>query len=372
MIRNKHLKNEEGVVLLWAVLVTSLLALVVSFLTVIIIAEMRQSLQIDKSAQAYMAAEAGYERAINYAKNEQETNGAKSGCTDSEGDDTCDVKYEFQTVEASPSPGTDYDDSPMRQCISTSNVDYCFYTKGISGGSIRKLDGTVKIIPAEQSEAVDFGDSSITIKEDNPVGTIDILPQTLPANPNFFFYRGVVSGINTISDTEEYVFGLGFKESSPKKEGIGIKINKPGDKVLMTLVGVEVDTGIVTIDLSDDPIEIDTTASSNEIIITIEYRRGSTDPSKHTVSLQINEKKLDETKPCLGLITAVYNANILGGGIPSVPKAFFNYGGTGSLYTRAPEIDSASQQLKVYASKQQAPGNDDHILFKDPLLQIYE
>jgi|GEM_PF-1241639 len=394
VIYDRCIKKQEGVVLLWSMLAISLLILVVSFLTVIVLMEISQSRQIDRSSQAYMAAEAGYERAINYARNEQTTGGAKvDQCTDSKvegGTYVCNVKYTFEVVKSAAGevPANSYDANPHRHCDnSTSKVDYCFYAEGVSGDSIRKLDGTVSNIGPNQSKAVDFNTSD-PVTLDKPIGKINLSPSGLgsappvPTNRNFYFYRGKISKITDVNGGKA-VFGLGFTADGSTDYGIGAFLDTSGGSRTLSLTGVRITGASPYLTLPANTNPSISLGSEDEITFTLEYRRGASDISERTVSLQVN--KVD--KSCLGLVTASYTSldpdysvksiDVLSTG---VPYGFFNYGGTVSGFTdpEAPKRSKSSgstdfDQLTVFDYDIPAAGySNSEIYFKDLLFQIYE
>ncbi len=73
-IRTSYSNRERGVALIWTLLVSSILVVISVTMSILVIKELRISTNMDESTRAYLAAEAGMERALYRIKNEIKNN----------------------------------------------------------------------------------------------------------------------------------------------------------------------------------------------------------------------------------------------------------------------------------------------------------
>lgn len=328
--KTRFLKNEKGSVMLFSILLMTLFFVIISSLVVITVGEMRQTTQIEDSSSAYLAAEAGFERAQNYVKNTTEVNNVGEVNRQKLRDGAKAPTYEFQVKKAAA--GATYDGG--RKCDNTitnpadpeykggENLFYCFFSLGRSGTTIRKLDGVTKIRRIEQGVVIDFStyvappstqpDIYTAWPWDTSYPNVKFLNIT-PAEPktNTFTLVGEIITQN-MATSESYYFGLLDKETvGMNREGVGVRVYRvAGDsKARIELIGLTRTTTLTVILGNGNIPSNNTTISSlsDKVTFTLTYRRSATDSNNHTVTLQVNDTS---SGTCLGVKTTKFSQNI--------------------------------------------------------------
>ena len=312
-IRNR-INSEKGSVLLWTMMFIALFFLTVSTVAVITILEIRQSTKIDSSTEAYLLAEAGVERAKNYANSGQETGGSETGIIDGD-------EYTFWVVKAVKSGTTAIYDNPPRPCNNiSSDVDtfnYCYYSQADVGSIRRKIDGERKEVPTNQGKSFLQGLPVATLDEYN---MLDITPVSgAITSPQKFYLKWEVENINDIPDESlctssrsNLCFSFGLFES-----GVGsldANIKKSGTNTAVYLTGNTPATQSYT-----QTVEIP--SSSTTAYFEMTYYVGG------TTILKVS----DSNKECLGVLVRndlyrQWNDSIL----QNTYKMFFNRDSAGS------------------------------------------
>ena len=281
--------NTRGSALIWTMMLMSLFFITISTVTVLMIAEVKQSTKMDDSSLAYLAAEAGVERIKNYTANNEEV--VKTGFMDS----SSQVQYNIRVIKGAgttPADGAKYD-SPERYCYDdgdgNSNTNrYCYYSQGtVVGGVTRKIDGEKSDVSSSQAKGINLsgmtGSPPINILSAAgfpicPTCSAYVAPTSIN---NTFIFKGVVEKSGG-GDSNDHVFGLTDNGNSI---GIGLKIGTAG----LSIVDRQNPGNNLT-----TPIPV---SSLNKIRYTLTYRTGGTTPS---VSVMVK----DENYKCQGVETA--------------------------------------------------------------------
>ncbi len=317
-------KNNQGNVLIFTILVITILFVVMSSLSVLMISELRQSGQIEDSASAYLAAEAGAERALNYANNHTEITKINQPLSAPPNQ----PKYSFEVKKAGA--GAVLGDGTPCDTSSDPHLYYCFYSEGYSGSGkiVRKLNGFTRINDVSQTTPFDFSaffsgtrtcahdsyNNSWQLYPSAPNEQVSLMDVT-PCDPRNDMV--VLSGqINVITDPPaDYYFGL-LDNGSGDRKGIGLHIyNKNADNWI-ELTGTTINTDCSPPQITHDNHDIPT-GSGNPIKITptnsirfvLTYRRAASDPNAHTVTLQVNDANKAHS-PCLGVRTFLFKDQI--------------------------------------------------------------
>lgn len=291
-MKNKIIKNERGTVLLWTMMFMALFFLTVSSVAVTTILEIRQSTKIDSSTAAYLLAEAGAERAKNYADSGNVTipiSGRIGGSTNT---------YQFQVTKALAGQTTAYDD-PIRYCVNTSvsSTKYCYYSQGTVGNSIRrKIDGSRSDIPLSQGKTIDLYSTAGFSPTYGITGLLNMTPSG--TSPTTFTYNVTIEKITSASgntsntgivdtggDTNKKVIRI-FRETNKIWLGLGY-INSTGG-------------GGYTGYSASSNISQTISTSINDIRATLVYRKGASDLKQNTVTLKLVDVS---TEQCLGVLT---------------------------------------------------------------------
>ncbi len=325
MIRG--IKNVKGNAIIWSLITVSILFVISSSAAIIFIGDLRQTYQIDDSARAYMAAEAGYERAIFYAKKGQTYQESVSRFDDGEGEKIStspsnNSRYYFQVVENSDPEIVMYD-YPQRECQSDAagNIkSFCFVSKGISGNAVRKIDGYLVDINSADKPYVftGFGEGepyasglasfpgettrgkSLDFSSSDFFGTGSDFPIIQAGKtPKVFVYKGRLSLSNDYNIT-----GLYEGETSGNNKGFGFYAWDDTKNYKFTPFIYQNSYTTNSTSIAEAAFSIPKT-SNLSYNYTITYRKGGS-KNAHTVTIQVN----GDDKKCYGISTFYYSGDI--------------------------------------------------------------
>lgn len=194
--RNK-ISYREGSVILWTMLFLSLFFLTISTVAVVTILEIRQSSKIDSSSEAYLLAEAGADRAKNFANNGEAV--SKTGTIDGN-------QYVFEVVKADAGTAQPFDN---RTCDNTSspNNKYCYFSQATVGSIRRKIDGAREEIPILQGKAHLQGYVE-TFAATPSNSALLYLPGAIPTDPTKFYLSWKIENVNGCTNGLCFATGL--------------------------------------------------------------------------------------------------------------------------------------------------------------------
>ncbi len=320
-----RMQNNRGNVLIFTILVVVILFVIMSSLSVLMISEIRQSGQIEDSANAYLAAEAGSERALNYANHRTpiyETNQRLGAAANS-------PTYSFEVKEATA--GGSLSDGTRCDTNTDPNLYYCFYSEGYSGSGkiVRKLSGYTRINSINQTTAVDFSTYPTqppwSLFPSSPSQTVSLMDIT-PPDPRHdtLVLSGQIEGLNVPS--ADHYFGLLDSGSGlGNRKGIGMHVYNSGGQNMIKLIGTTIDTDVAPPAYTPydngeiasgpgtgNPISIPINPGE-KISFVLTYRRAASDPWANTATLQVNDitdPNHTHNYPCLGITTSVFSDRI--------------------------------------------------------------
>lgn len=330
------MRNENGNAILWSLILCSLLLTLAGGMAVILIQNLKQSNQIYDSSNAYMAAEAGYERALHIAKEREVTT---VPVTDQRMDSGGRVRYGFEVVKN----GDTYD-NPPRICYSTDPTDvaptlngnkksFCFISTGTANNAVRKIDGYLVDINRDDAPYVSTG-----FETNDPNPTLGIVSERggkyfdfrdsvfgspsaekVGLQPTTFVYRGTIditdSSLTTYAETGIFEQKTVSGQTSRSFLGIFEQHLSGSPNPSFVFAATKYVNGSLNTSLVDSSHPITITDGQKLFRFTITYRRGggSGNKSAHTMTLQVNKyNPLDsDDKKCYGIVTNYIDWDIL-------------------------------------------------------------
>lgn len=336
--KKEIMKNKQGSVLLWTTMFVSLFFIIASTTTVLTISEIRQSAKIDSSTEAYLLAEAGAERANNYASAGMGTGGTKTGTI---GGST--NTYTFQVVKAPAfydnAKTCDALDTNNDGSINTDDANYCYYSQAIVGSIRRKIDGKKKDINLDQGKTIDLNNTSTVF---NPTygaaGLINLTPVSVPPSPETFTYSVNIEKITSLSGDTSVTGLADIGGLSTNKKAI--RIFRERDKIWLGVGYLNSTSGVYAGLSATSNVSKSISTSVNDIRAILIYKKGSPDPRQNTITLRLIDV---DTQSCLGFLVMSNSDDIEILGDMSPFYAFFS----GSNVT----IDRSMSTAKVRADR---------------------
>lgn len=217
----KHCSNEEGAALLFTILMMFFLLVIVTSLTLLILIESRQANQLGGSVQAYMAAEAGYERAQKYIEDESNIIKQDQGVTNT---NLNTVTYSFDVTLLL-------------------DGSYKFNSLGRSGNVARKLEGNIKPISPDQTKTLNLYDPTVSFDPASPVSAslFNLTPPcvsagTCPVPPvNNYYLAETLDNLSIITTPGSNLFRFGVLDTASSNNGVGIALTKSGGNLVFDI-----------------------------------------------------------------------------------------------------------------------------------------
>lgn len=288
-IRNRYIQNERGSALLWTMMFVVIFFLIASTTTVITIIEARQSSKIDSSAEAYILAESGAERARKYAEAGEETGGVKTGSIGGGSSS----QYAFEVVKATTAAPATYDNG-LKNCVAETTDKYCYFSQATVGNIRRKIDGKRVDISLNQGKTIDLYDTATTF---NPVfgpsKLINMTPTTIPSPQTSFSYNVTIEKVTGSGGTTGRTGIIDMGGSSTNKKNINIF--RTPTQVYLSLGYIDSTNGSYTSISGSSYLYKNISTSVNDIRANLTYKKG-TNPS---VILRLFDV---ENNTCLGVL----------------------------------------------------------------------
>lgn len=288
----KYVKSKEnGSVILWTMMFMSLFLLTISAVAIVTIAEIRQATKINSSTEAYLLAEAGSERAKNYANKDR--TGSKTAKMNGN-------EYSFQVAKSPAGTSAGQYDTPPRPCDNSTGetVKYCYFSQASVGQIRRKIDGFKANNDPRHSKGVNL------LANDFPAWNYMKTASGNPINASMIWVNGAPfhgANFETITADAKYFRVKGtvsFREAGKLAAGDyqlgltdgGAILTMQVKSTSVTLIG---NVGTVT------PIDI---TDMNEFRYELVYQKGGSSP---VVILKVSEvySSSNPYPKCRGVIT---------------------------------------------------------------------
>lgn len=293
----KIVKTEDGNVILWTMMFMALFFLIISTVATITISEIRQSTSINSSTEAYFLAEAGAERAKNYAYGDEDGGKETSGLIRGYIGGSTNF-YDFKVVRASAGLSVpNYDGNRSCSNVSGATDKYCYYSQSTIGKIRRKIDGERKEIPLSQGKTIDLHSTTGFSPTYGITGLLNMTPDS-GTSPKTFTYGVTIEKITSASGNTSIT---GIVDTGGVANKKAIRIYR-GQSSIALGIGYINSTGGGSYTNYSAASNISQTipTSVNDIRATLTYRKGAPDQKQNIITLRLVDV---DTERCLGVIT---------------------------------------------------------------------
>jgi len=205
--------SQKGIALIWALMVSAIVLVITSTMFVLVIKEFRITSNMDESARAYLAAEAGMEKALYEIRNSIDSNVDWCNILNYNGNPTSDVGYSVSVVQEDP------DCNPLRQMLITS-------TGNSRNSTTRRLQSRIYLVPP--SGGLNRFDNFTPIPFNLPAIITNPLQKSLIVQQ--FDVTGLINLPNGNS------FTVGMNNGTPATN-FGVLIRRVGGQIRVQLTG---------------------------------------------------------------------------------------------------------------------------------------